>query len=366
MKFLLSAPGRIALFGEHMDWVGKFVIAAAINMRIFLVASSCSKDGIEVASYPPFKLSEFFDLRNLNIDMNSDLKYVGGVIMAFLLRNEKVKSASLRIIKASEAKELVGSTEEEFVDLPVKKGLSSSAALSVATAAALDIISNYSNLPYDELRITVTSENNLKKYADIAYVGERKILGINCGQMDQYASSFGGLVFIDNSSEPPILSRIEIKSDLPVVIGDTQQQKDTPRILAWLGERFKKNEREFMEGVREITRIVLEARKEFEKDQVNLEKIGELMNENQYYLKNYLKVSGDCPISKSNLDVLINAALNAGALGAKLSGSGGGGCMIALTKPNEEKVVAKAIEKAGGVPYITKISRHGLVLHAVL
>ena len=363
MKFLASAPGRIALFGEHMDWVRKYVIAAAIDMRIFMVASEKEGEEIEVHSFPPFKEFESFSIKDPKISENSDLKYVGSVIKAFLIRNEKIKPAILKLVKANEVVKLAKSdSKEEFLDLPIKKGLSSSAALSVVSAASIDIISNYSVNSEEELEKISRDERNLQKYAELAYIGERKILQINCGQMDQYASSFGGLVFIDNTLEPAKLQKIIVKSELPIVIGDTMQQKDTQRILAWLGERFKKGEEKFMEGVKEITRIVLEAKKELEREQVNLERIGELMNENQYYLKNYLKVSGDCPISKSKLDTLIEAALNAGAIGAKLSGSGGGGCMIALTKPNEREAVAKAIQRVGGMPYITRVSEYGLKL----
>lgn len=362
MKFLASAPGRIALFGEHMDWVRKYVIAAAIDMRIFMMASEKEGEEIEVYSFPPFRESDSFNIKDPKISEDSDLKYVGSVIKAFLVRKEKVRPAMLKLMKANEVAKLTNSSREEFVDLPIKKGLSSSAALSVVSAASIDIISNYSIKSEEELERIARDERNLQKYAELAYIGERKILHINCGQMDQYASSFGGLVFIDNTSEPAKLQKITVKSELPIVVGDTLQQKDTQRILAWLGERFREREEKFMEGVREITRIVLEAKKELEKEQINLEKIGELMNENQYYLKNYLKVSGDCPISKSRLDTLVEAALNAGAMGAKLSGSGGGGCMIALTKPNERETVARAIQKAGGVPYITRVSEYGLKL----
>jgi len=112
--------------------------------------------------------------------------------------------------------------------------------------------------------------------------------------------------------------------------------------------------------MKNIVEIVEEARLELEKRSPNRYKIGELMNENQYYLKKYLRVSGDCPISPSRLDDLIESAINAGALGAKLSGSGGGGCMIALCEPGEEMKVVKAINEAGGEAYITKVADKGL------
>jgi mevalonate kinase len=211
-----------------------------------------------------------------------------------------------------------------------------------------------------------TIDRNVARYANLAYVGERKILGVNCGQMDQYASAYGGVLFVDCSSEPAEVRRISVGGKVPLIIGDTQQAKDTPRILAWLGERFRKREKLFMEGVKGILEVVMEARKELERISPNLKRIGELMNLNQLYLSKNLRVSGDCPISPSNLDKLISGALDAGAAGAKVSGSGGGGCIIALTENEEKrKEVAEAIEKAGGKAYPTEIPPKGARLESL-
>jgi mevalonate kinase len=84
------------------------------------------------------------------------------------------------------------------------------------------------------------------------------------------------------------------------------------------------------------------------------------MNLNQHYLARYLKVSSDCPVSPNRLDELIKAALDAGALGAKLSGSGGGGAMVALCHPDDVDRVAEAIRRVGGYPYVTKVADKGL------
>lgn len=359
MKGLVSAPGRVCLFGEHMDWCGYYVIPAAIDMRSFLEFSSLNRPGvIEVYSYPPFNTFTEYNLKDLKVDLASDLKYIGGVLKAMLKEghlkgNESLK---LRFIKAEDAQKLAN--YDNLIDLPVKKGLSSSAAISVATAAAVDYAINWlknTKNPYEDNSL-------LTRYASLAYVGENKILGINCGQMDQYASAFGGLLFVDCRFEPARVEHLNPKSEIPLVIGDTGQNKDTPRILAWLGERFKRKEPVFMEGVKGIVNVVLEAREELSKAKPDLYKLGELMNVNQHYLARHLKVSGECPVSPNRLDTLIEAALNAGALGAKLSGSGGGGVMIALCLPEDVDSVIKAIRKSGGHPYITRIAEKGLRL----
>ena len=362
-KIIVSTPGRACLFGEHMDWCGYYVLPAAVDMRSYMEATLGNRLGIvEVYSYKPFDTYAVYNLKKLEIDSKSDLRYVAAVIKAMLQR-ELIKgneSLRLRFLRAKEVSQITGNTD--LRDLPVKKGLSSSAAISVATAAAVDLLLNSS---YEEKELKELDEKKLVEYADLAYTGERKILGINCGQMDQYASSFGSILFIDCRSEPAKVEPLRPKVDMPLIIGDTRQPKDTPRILAWLGERFRKREPLFMEGLRGIVEVVLEAKKELSKSTPNLYKIGELMNLNQHYLAKYLKVSGDCPISPSKLDKLIQAALDAGALGAKLSGSGGGGCMIALCLPQDIEKVAKAIQKAGGDTYTTKVAPKGVKIEHV-
>ncbi len=375
LRIVVSAPGRVCLFGEHMDWCGYYVIPAAIEMRIFVEASPLVGSTVQVRSFKPFHTHASFNLNDMAIDSTSDLRYVGGVLKAMLLESSipTDRALSLRFVEAKDIREdpKIVEMNEYFDDLPVKKGLSSSAALCVTVATAASLVNRLSSptpssyLPSNLLARSLVDviESNLTRFANLGYVGERKILGVNCGQMDQYASSYGGILFIDCKSEPASVNRINVETSIPLVIGDTQQPKDTQRILAWLGERFKKRERKFMDGVKGITEVVLQARKELQRHEPSLERIGELMNLNQLYLSKNLNVSGDCPISPSRLDKLISASLEEGALGAKVSGSGGGGCMVALCD-NEEKrrAVSKAIDRVGGRAYPTRIAKKGLRL----
>lgn len=367
-KVIISAPGRICLFGEHMDWCRYQVLASALDMRLFVEAEATDDNIVETFSYPPFTPYDKFNLEKVVVNWASDLKYVGGVLSAFQTRRElpnRIKGMRFRFLKAEDVKErlIYENIKEPLNDLPAKKGLSSSAAMCVVVSAAVDIINRFQELEsHDTYPILnhVSKSETLGFYADMAYSGERKELGVNCGQMDPYTSAYGGILHIDCRREPAEVLRLNPKIELPLVIGDTKQPKDTCKILAWLGERFKAQEPKFVEGMKNIVRIVEEARKELEKPSPNRHRLGELMNENQYYLRNYLKVSGNCPVSPSNLDILIDAALSAGALGGKLSGSGGGGCMIALCEPGDEMKIANAINKAGGEAYATKVADNGL------
>lgn len=377
MRIVVSAPGRVCLFGEHMDWCGHSVIPAAIGMRVFVEAFPLIGNIIRVESFKPFSTHGSFDLRDLQLNMTSDLRYVGGVLKVMLLDGSipTDRALNLRFMKADDVRSdpQVVEGDRGFDDLPVQKGLSSSAALCVAVAAAVSLTNKLSSTPSSHLprgpliaSLDATIEGNLSKYADVAYAGERKMLGVNCGQMDQYASAYGGILLIDCSKEPARIRRLRLADHAHIVTGDTQQPKDTPRILAWLGQRFRKDEKLLREGINGIVEVVSEATKELERAEPSLKRMGELMNLNQHYLSKNFRVSGDCPISPSKLDKLISCALDAGALGAKISGSGGGGCIIALTEDEpQKKAVAEAIMSAGGKVYSTEISGKGVRLESI-
>lgn len=362
-RVVLSSPGRVCLYGEHMDWCGYHVLAAAVDMRTFLQGEKARNRAVQVFSYPPFTAYDSYDLDEIAVNSDSDLKYVAGVLKAFQKRRDlpyRLGGMKLRFLRATEVSLLPASEKNRsLTDLPVKKGLSSSAAMCVAISAAIDIAHRRGLDDQGRVKDYISKPEALTFYADMAYTGERKELNINCGQMDQYASAYGRILHIDCTREPAIIHPLKPKVDLPLVIGDAGP-KDTQRVLAWLGERFEAREPAFIEGMNNIIRIVEAAKDEFEKTKPDRYRIGELMNENQHYLSKYLKISGDCPISPSNLDKLLNASLEAGALGAKVSGSGGGGSMIALCQPEDVSRVARAIREAGGETHISKVADEGL------
>lgn len=328
-----------------MDWCGHQVITAAINKRIHLEGRLNGTTKVNVSSFAPFKLEEQIDLSNQFLDTKSDFRYVQGVIKAFQEdRRYQLRGMDLRFYE----------NPDYNLSLPAGKGLSSSAAMSVVSAGLIDLLHSAS----DNEILSKVSEEQISLYAKMAYIGERMKLGINCGQMDPYACSYGGFLHID-CKEPIEVEKIPANKDLRLVIGDTKQPKDTPKILRWLGERLSNKEPLMIEGVQKISEIVSKARHELFKKKPNIIKIGELMNENQEYIKNNLKISGDCPISPSNLEILIKAAKDAGAYGAKVTGSGGGGCMVALCSEDNSDEVSREIEKAEGEATINEIPDRG-------
>jgi galactokinase len=104
-------------------------------------------------------------------------------------------------------------------------------------------------------------------------------------------------------------------------------------------------EKKIIHGTIQNRDLLKKALTELEKDETNHELIGALLTEHHTVLRDILKVS------TPKIESMLNVALEAGAMGGKISGSGGGGCMFAYA-PGNSNEVAEAIEKVGGEAYI--------------
>lgn len=213
-------------------------------------------------------------------------------------------------------------------ELPPASGLGSSAAVSVAAILAVSEL----------LGVTLSK-------AEIAKLGHKTELEVQgaASPTDTAISTFGGVLFIQ-----PEKKYQRINAALPLVVGCTGIERST-KILVQnvrsLREKFPGITNPIIKNIGKITR---EARRRLENDK----DIGELMNINH----GMLDALG---VSTEKLNELVYAARKAGAKGAKLTGAGGGGCMIAYTPKNTEKV-ARAIKKCGCTALKTRISGEGV------
>ena len=105
------------------------------------------------------------------------------------------------------------------------------------------------------------------------------------------------------------------------------------------------DEKELYFGTIKNKEILNEALLELSKDKIDHKVIGKLLNDHHSVLRDILQISTE------KIENMLEAALNAGAYGGKINGSGGGGCMFAYAPDNPEKV-AEAIKNAGGKPYL--------------
>lgn len=287
-KFVtVSAPGKLMIMGEHAVVYGYPCVVSAVN-KYLTVEINSSKEKKDIIITPGF----------------SDKRFVKEAL--FLFRD-----------KFSIKESLVLKTRSELGNF----GLGSSAAV---TAAILKALAEFFSLHL-----------NNKELFNFAYRIVQKVQGVGSG-FDVAAAIYGGTIYFSK--------RGEVVESLPtngmnLVVGYSGVKAETVSMV----NLVKQKRKDYQKGVEEIFRNIAELVEKAKmailtKDWVRL---GTLMNFNQDYLE-------DLGLSTEKLGSMILAARKAGVYGAKLSGAGGGDCMIALVTPENKKQVATAIERVGG------------------
>jgi len=243
---------------------------------------------------------------------------------------EQQKESIERILKAAG----VDSTKNPIKitlggDLVAASGIGASAASCVAIARAL---SEEFNLGLSDERIN-----------EIAYEGERAYHGAPSG-VDNTAATYGGLIWFVKGRP---IELIKIKKPVEIVMGNTGVVTNTKAAVAGVRERKEKYPEKYAKIFKDAEDLAQKARKALES--YDLKAVGKYMNENHRQLQ-------EIDLSCKELDFLVGIARKQGALGAKLTGGGLGGNMVALTPGRElQEKVARAIEKEGFEVLKTKI-----------
>jgi mevalonate kinase len=218
--------------------------------------------------------------------------------------------------------------------LPGFSGLGASAASSVAIARAIT----------QELGMQISDE----KINQVAYEAEKAYAGTPSG-IDNTAATYGGLMWFkkDMTGGPDKIEKLHVQRPIEIVIASTGKVANTKAMVEGVAERKKKNPAEYDHIFKQAENVAFAGRKALEA--YNLKKVGELMNENHRLLQ-------EIGVSSKELDMLVDLARKQGAFGAKLTGGGGGGCMVALTpgKDLQGKVVS-AIKNLGFEVLSTKV-----------
>ena len=337
----ISTPGRICLFGEHQDYLGLPVIAMAISLRAKIIGEKRSDNQV-IIHKPDLGETETFSLDDLSYTKPRDY-FKSGIIVC--------KNVGLTLSSGFEC--------EVTSKIPIRAGTSSSSAISVSWIHFLSQIAD------------VRPNWDQKKIGELAYKTEVEEFNEPGGMMDQYTTAMGNLIYIE--SEPDIT----IESLNPIlgtfVLGDSCEPKDTMGVLSrcrdsrleiiqklkiknptstihTLGEGadisdLNASEIELYKGTLKNRHLLKNALSELDKKEPNHESIGQLLSDHHQVLRDVLQAS------TPKIEAMMDAASNAGALGGKINGSGGGGCMFAYA-PNNPEHVAEVIEKAGGKAYI--------------
>lgn len=319
MKVVASAPGKLMLFGEHAVVYGSPCIVTAVDQRVRVSVVGNGAGEIHVSS-PNVGLDEYHkSLERLGMDdVPKSMAFVEHLVKRVYEKHKL--SEGIRI-----------ETESDF---STQFGFGSSAAVVAALAAALN---EYFGLGMGK-----------KELFQLAYQAVLDVQGVGSG-FDVAASVYGGTLYYVTPGD--IIENI-FDGDLPMVVGYTGIKADTPTLVRQVAE-LKRQEKWVDSVFGDIKDLVNQAKTSFlENDFVRL---GTLMQRNQQLL-------ATLNVSSRELDKLIRVTQDAGAYGAKLSGAGGGDCMIALVPEEKRRAVGEAIELAGGVWMQVKTGAAGVKL----
>jgi len=345
----VSTPGRVCLFGEHQDYLGLPVIAAAISLRVGIEGERRSDDRVTIR-LPDIDSQTSFSIRQT---------------FPYELERDYFRSA-INVLTRHGFSFTTGFACEVRGNIPINSGTSSSSALNVSW---MNFLARMADHPRE------LSPEELGRFTYEAEVLEFKEPG---GMMDQYATAFGGVLYLPfyPSVQPrPITAKLGI-----FVLGDSREPKDTKSILARVKNRVlecaKRLHEQFPEfslhtvSIQDLERYLVNLSSEqrlllrgtirnrditsaalslLEQPRFDEKLFGAMLNEHQSILRDALN------ISREKINRMISASLSAGALGAKINGSGGGGCMFAYAPKNAEQV-AEAIEREGGSTYIVSVA----------
>ncbi|MFQ6094599.1 MAG: mevalonate kinase [Candidatus Bathyarchaeia archaeon] len=321
MKGRASAPAKVILLGEHFVVYGKPAIVVAIDRRAHATARLRSDKAIYIRSNDLGVSGYFFDGKFEAEE--------GGPEAEGKLR--PVETVVRRLMNSAGTR--AGVTLEITSTIPVEAGLGSSAAVAVASVAAVSSILGLDLSP-DEM-------------FNLAYDAERLIHGTPSG-IDPAVSTYGGtLRYVKGKG----ITRLNVNVDLQLVIGNTGIPRSTGKLVGKVRELGNKHPTILNSILESSERMVEEAVKAMKSQ--DLETLGELMNIDQ----GLLSAVG---VSHCMLERLIYAARDAGAYGAKLTGAGGGGCMVALAPQGRVEDIVKAITDAGGEAFTAKKTEEGV------
>jgi len=274
------------------------------------------------------------------VAVNADipLRFLGGKLGSPVVHDPRGLLHPLQL--AAEATlEHIGSSAHGVVvnvecEIPVAAGLGSSASTTVA------IISAVAKSEGVEL--------NKKEIFKLAFVPENFLHGKPSG-VDQATCIYGGMI---QFTRPSNVRTVRSKKDPVMLVCDTGIHHATRTLVGGVvqkSQREKKDFQNYLVEVREISSGVAKALREGDDEDLGL-----LMYQNHELLR---KIG----VSHPKLDHLVEAARRAGALGAKLTGAGGGGCIIVLTRSvSARDRIARVLRKQGGTPYKISIDRNGV------
>jgi mevalonate kinase len=294
-----SAPGKLILFGEHAVVYGRPALAVPVTqVHADVDIAESTHPGIWIDA-PAVDLHA--ELNTLSSDHP-----IASVIHNFLFLWRVSPFPDLRIRVTS--------------TIPVASGLGSGAAVTVALARAL---ASYFNHP-------ITNE----EVNAFAYEIEKLHHGTPSG-IDNTVITYASPVYFVKGNP---IETFRVGKPFTIVIGDTGIRAPTKESVGDVRKLWESDPHKWEVIFDQVAGIAQTAREAIEGG--DTERLGKLMNENHALLQ-------EMTVSSPELDMLVAAARRAGARGAKMSGGGRGGNMIALVTPQAAEDVSKSLQEAG-------------------
>jgi len=314
MKSIASAPGKIILFGEHFVVYGMKAVLCSIDKRITATSQFIDEKVIRIRS----SLGE----SEISIDSSNNLEKVQQKFM------KPFVYVAQRAIKENSSKSGIELVLES--EIPTGVGLGSSSAACVAATASVNGL------------FCKLSKNDVMK---IAVQAERIIFEQNSGA-DSSVSTFGGLVSYDLKNG---FEHISSRNDLRFIISNSAQVHNTQDVVRQVRNFKEKNNDLFNKLCKLEIDIVDSAMSSLRENDLN--KLGSLMLKNHDLLK-------QIGISTEKIDLLVEEAKKT-SYGAKITGAGGGGCIISLVDDSNSEDTLNNLRKISDC-FVTKIDYSGL------
>ncbi|MGH1362176.1 MAG: galactokinase family protein [Calditrichia bacterium] len=348
--FTVLAPARVCLFGEHQDYLNLPVIAAPISRYMKLEVVKTTADFIDI---------KMIDLKqSRRIHLNDAFEP---------LEPRDYIASVMRVLRKRQCLPSSGATVSIASNIPINAGASSSSALTIGWATVL---------------LELAGKRSAINSRDLGLIGyEAEVLEHQepGGMMDQISIASSGVIHIDTQS----YSVTPLRNTLPgLLLAESLEPKQTlevlknikepvlqafqtiaaaqplnsikaltlPIINAYCSENSLKNVSLLKAAVRNY-KITREALPLLQQKIVDIERIGQLMYAQHRILADDLK------LSTPKIERMISAALEAGAYGAKINGSGGGGTIVIIAPQERSAEISEAVNAVGGKAYSVDVDK---------
>ncbi|KAI0380756.1 mevalonate kinase [Hypomontagnella monticulosa] len=388
--FMVSAPGKVIVFGEHAVVYGKAAIAASVSLRSYLLVTHLSKSRRTVTlQFPDIDLIHTWNLDELPWDVfqhPSKKKYYYDLVTSLdpdLVKAMQPHLADISLGKSDSERKIHQNSAASFLYLflslaspkspacrytlrstiPIGAGVGSSASIGVCLAAALllqirSLSGPHPDQPPDEARLQVERINRW------AFVAEMCIHG-NPSGVDNTVSTHGKAVVYQRTDykKPPTVTPLWDFPELPLLLVDTRTAKSTAVEVAKVAKLRSTHQElvgSIMDAVDKVTRTaesLIEEEYFDSEEPESLRRMGELMSINH----GLLSALG---VSHPRLERVRELVDHPGYGWSKLTGAGGGGCSISLMKPDipaeEKQKLARQLEEEGYRTFSTTLGGDGV------